>query len=62
MYICGDFNIDLLKIETMNSNQEYYNLLCNGFLPQVIQPTIVVVNQSPHSLIIYSQTISVMKS
>ena len=22
MYICGDFNIDLLKIETINSNQE----------------------------------------
>ena len=44
----GDFNIDLLKIETLNSNQEYYNLLCSyGFLPQIIQPTRVVVNQSP---------------
>ena len=40
VYICGDFNIDLLKIETLNSNQEYYNLLCSyGFLPQIIQPT-----------------------
>ena len=60
VYICGDFNIDLLKIETMNSNQEYYNLLCSyGFLPQVIQPTRVVVNQSP-SLIdnIFSNNIS----
>ena len=48
VYICGDFNIDLLKIETLNSNQEYYNLLCSyGFLPQIIQPTRVVVNQSP---------------
>ena len=59
-YICGDFNIDLLKIGTMNSNQEYYNLLCSyGFLPQVIQPTRVVVNQSP-SLIdnIFSNNIS----
>ena len=47
MYICGDFNIDLLKIETIHSNQEYYNLLCSyGFLPQVIQPTRVVENQS----------------
>ena len=27
VYICGDFNIDLLKIESINSNQEYYNLL-----------------------------------
>ena len=25
VYICGDFNIDLLKIKTLNSNQEYYN-------------------------------------
>ena len=60
MYICGDFNIDLLKIETMNSNQECYNLLCSyGFLPPVIQPTRVVVNQSP-SLInnIFSNNIS----
>ena len=44
----GDFNIDLLKIETPNSNQEYYNLLCSyRFLPQIIQPTRVVVNHSP---------------
>ena len=26
VYICGDFNIDLLKTESINSNQEYYNL------------------------------------
>ena len=46
VYICGDFNIDLLKIETLNSNQEYYNLLCSyGFLSQIIQPTRGVVNQ-----------------
>ena len=39
MYICGDFNIDLLKIETIHSDQEYYNILCSyGFLPQTIQP------------------------
>ena len=48
MYICGDFNIDLLKIETINSNQEYYNLMCSyGLLPQIIQPTRVVEHQSP---------------
>ena len=48
VYICGDFNIDLSKIETLNSNQEYCNLLCSyGFLPQIIQPTRVVANQSP---------------
>ena len=48
VYICGDFNIDLLKIESINSNQEYYNLLCSyGLLPQIIQPTRLVENQSP---------------
>ena len=45
---CGDFKIDILKIETTNSNQEYYNLLCSyGLLPQIIQPTRVVEHQSP---------------
>ena len=45
---CGDFNIDLLKIEAINSNQEYYNLMCSyGLLPQIIQPTRVVEHQSP---------------
>ena len=40
VYTCGDFNIDLLKIESINSNQEYYNLPCSyGLLPQIIQPT-----------------------
>ena len=46
--VCGDFNIDLLKIESINSIQEYYNLLCSyGLLPQIIQPTRVVENPSP---------------
>ena len=48
VYICSDFNIDLLKIGSINSNQEYYNLLCSyGLLPQVIQPTRVVENRFP---------------
>ena len=43
MYICGDFNIDLLKLEEMNNYQLYYNLICSfGFLP-----TRVVENQTP---------------
>ena len=46
--ICGDFNINLLKIESINSNQKYYNLLCSyGLLSQIIQPMRVVKNQSP---------------
>ena len=35
VYICGDFNIDLLKLEKVNNYQMYYNMLCSyGFLPQ----------------------------
>ena len=46
-YICGDFNIDLLKLDENSSYLTFYNLLCsNGFLP-LIHPTRVVDNQSP---------------
>ena len=48
IYICGDFNFDLLKIESVSLYQEYYNLLCSfGFLPHIIQPTRIVENQTP---------------
>ena len=34
IYLCGDFNIDLLKIETIGLYQVNYNLLCSfGLLP-----------------------------
>ena len=34
-YSNNNFNIDLLKTESINYNQEYYSLLCSyGFLPQ----------------------------
>ena len=40
VYICGDFNFDLLKIDTDNSIHHFFNLLCGyGFLPNIIQPT-----------------------
>ena len=40
VYICGDFNIDLLKVDEINNYQLYYNLICSfGFLPLIIQPT-----------------------
>ena len=29
VYICGDFNIDLLKLEKVNNYQMYYNMLCS---------------------------------
>ena len=49
VYICGDFNIDLLKLDIINNYQQYYNLLCSfGFLPLlIVQPTRVVENQTP---------------
>ena len=48
IYICGDFNIDLLKIESVSLYQEYYNLLCSfGLFPHIIQPTRIVENQTP---------------
>ena len=48
VYLCGDFNIDLLKIDEINNYQLYYNLLCSyGFLPLIVQPTRVVENQTP---------------
>ena len=47
VYICGDFNIDLLKIEDNHSYHEFYNLLCSyGFLPKIIQPSRVTENES----------------
>ena len=47
-YLCGDFNIDLLKLDEINNYQQlYYNLLCSfGFLPLIVQPTRVVENQT----------------
>ena len=40
IYISGDFNIDLLKLETKSSYEEFYNLLTSfGFLPQITDPT-----------------------
>ena len=39
VYLCGDFNFDLLKLEN-NQCQDFYNLLRNyGFLPKIIQPS-----------------------
>ena len=47
VYLCSDFNIDLLKVDEINNCQLYYNLICSsGFLPLIIQPTRVVDNQT----------------
>ena len=40
VYICEDFNFDLLKVDTDNFTQYFFNLLCSyGFLPHILQPT-----------------------
>ena len=48
LYLCGDFNIDLLKIETVSSYLEFYNLLnSHSLLPYIIHPSRVVEGQTP---------------
>ena len=40
IYLCGDFNIDLLLIENNSKYQQFYDMLCSyGFLPKITQPT-----------------------
>ena len=60
VYLCGDFNVDLLKLDDNNRNLNFYNLLNSyGFLPLIIHPSRVVDNQMP-SLIdnIFSNNLS----
>ena len=60
IYICGDFNMDLLKMNDFDTHLEFYTLLnSHGLLPFIIQPSRVVINQVP-SLIdnIFSNNIS----
>ena len=41
VYICGDFNFDLLKVDTDHITQHFFNLLCSyGFLPHILQPRV----------------------
>ena len=43
--MCGDFNLDLLKIESDHNCQHFFNLLSSyGFLPHILQPTRVTEN------------------
>ena len=48
LYICGDFNIDLLKINEVDAHLEFYNLL-NGHcvLPFIVHQSRVVDRQVP---------------
>ena len=47
VYICGDYNFNLLKVDTDHLTQHFFNLLCSyGFLPHILQPTRVTENTS----------------
>ena len=40
VYLCGDFNSDLLKLDSVNNYKNFYELVCSyGYLPQILQPT-----------------------
>ena len=40
VYLCGDFNSDLLKLNGVNNYKKFYELMCSyGYLPQILQPT-----------------------
>ena len=60
IYICGDFNIDLLKLNEIDNHMDFYTLMtAHGLLPFITQPSRVVESQTP-SLIdnIFSTNIS----
>ena len=40
VYICGDFNSDLLKLDKVSNYKRFYELMCSyGLLPHILQPT-----------------------
>ena len=60
VYVCGDFNIDLLKLDSKTSYLAFYNLMnSNGLIPYISHPSRIVEGQIP-SLIdnIFSNNIS----
>ena len=47
IYICGDFNIDLLKMDSNKNYKYFYDLMCSyGFSPKIIHPTRVTTNSA----------------
>ena len=48
IYVCGDFNIDLLKLNEIEKYLEFYtNITAHGLLPFITQPSRVVESQTP---------------
>ena len=47
IYLCGDFNIDLLKIDELTNYKKFYELMSSyGLLPQILNPTREIGNSS----------------
>jgi len=47
IYLCGDFNSDILKIDYQNSYKRFYDLLSSyGLLPFILLPTRIVGNSA----------------
>ena len=47
IYLCGDFNSDLLKIDLLNSYSRFYELLSSyGLVPFILLPTRIVGNSA----------------
>ena len=48
LYICGDFNIDLINTDSNKTSSDFFNLLnCNGLLPLIFHPSRVVDGNVP---------------
>ena len=57
-YICGDFNFDLLQIDTDNVIQYFLNLPCSyALLPHTLQPSRVTENTATVIDIIFSNNL-----
>ena len=46
-FLCGDYNIDLLKINCIPTNRDYFDdILSSGFVPTITLPTRLSINSS----------------
>lgn len=55
-FVCGDYNIDLLKITTLPHNSEFFDgILSSGFLPAITLPTRLSDNSTLIDNILYNK-------
>ena len=51
IYICGDFNLDLLKINSCEFNKRFFELMYSyGLLHQITIPTRTTASSAPSSV------------